>query len=188
MILHDEIRDEYFEWLYKIVCENRYEGEITYRKLLMCLHNIEFRYSIPRDKNRSEDGIDLRWRFAISGEYSFSDPVNHYFVADCLNGPCSVLEMMIALAIRCEENIMDDPAVGNRTAQWFWGMVTSLGLGAMMDSRFDKVRTQEVIKRFLDREYEANGKGGLFTIKDSDCDLRDIEIWWQLCRYLDRFM
>ena len=36
------------------------------------------------------------------------------------NKTCSVLEMMIALAIRCEEHIMDDPDVGNRTGQWFW--------------------------------------------------------------------
>lgn len=45
------------------------------------------------------------------------------------NRPCSVLEMIIALAIRLEEHIMDDPDIGNRTGQWFWDMIVSLGLG-----------------------------------------------------------
>ena len=39
--------------------------------------------------------------------------------------------MMIALAIRCEEHIMDDPDAGDRTGQWFWSMLVSLGLGSM---------------------------------------------------------
>lgn len=184
--MQDEIKNEYFEWLYNMVCQNRYSGPTSFRKLLMYLHSVEFRYSIREDENRAEDGLDLRWRFACVGEYTFSRAVNHYYVADCIDGPCSVLEMMVGLAVRCEENIMDDPAIGDRTAQWFWGMVTSLGLGAMIDSRFDKGRAEEIVERFLNREYESNGKGGLFTIKDSDCDLRDIEIWRQLCRYLDR--
>lgn len=187
MILQDEIRNQYFEWLYNLVCENRYSGQVSFRKLLMYLYSVEFRYSIPKDKNRVEDGIDLRWRFACTGEYTCSHIVNHYFVAACLDGPCTILEMMIALAIRCEENIMDDPAIGNRTAQWFWGMVTSLGLGSMIDTRFDRDRADEIIERFLNHDYEPNGKGGLFTIRDTDCDMREIEIWWQLCRYLDRF-
>ena len=45
----------------------------------------------------------------------------------------------------------------------------------------------DVIKRFLDRDYEPNGKGGLFTIKNCRQDLRKVEIWYQLCWYLDSF-
>ena len=94
---------------------------------------------------------------------------------------------MIALAIRCEENIMDDTSYGDRTAQWFWGMITSLGLGDQTDSRIDYIYVDDVIKRFLDRDYEPNGKGGLFTIKNCRQDLRKVEIWYQLCWYLDSF-
>lgn len=95
------------------------------------------------------------------------------------NRPCSVLEMIIALAIRLEEHIMDDPDIGNRTGQWFWDMIVSLGLGSMDDSKFDKAHAIDVIRRFLDRDYGRDGKGGLFTIEHCRYDMRDIEIWYQ---------
>ena len=104
------------------------------------------------------------------------------------NAPCSVLEMMVALAIRCEETIMDNPAYGDRTAQWFWGMIRTLGLYSMTDDRFDQEYVDMVIDRFLNRDYEPNGEGGLFKINNCKYDLRKIEIWYQLCWYLDRFV
>jgi hypothetical protein len=180
-MMRDRIINEYFQWLCNLVCEKRYSKFVTYEKLLTQLHSTEFRYSILKDQNREEDGIDLRYRFALSQGYdNYVDNV-----IDILDGPCSVLEMMIALAIRCEENIMDDPCRGNRTGQWFWGMVNNLGLGVMIDNRFDKYFVHEVIERFLDREYEPDGTGGLFRIKQCNRDLRTVEIWYQLCWYLD---
>lgn len=173
-----EIVDEYFEWLYNLVCENRYSKQISYRKLLMYLHDTEFRYLISKDENRAEDGMDLRYRFAY--EHADIEDAELY-----LSGPCSVLEMMIALALRCEENIMDDPRVGNRTGQWFWGMIVNLGLGSMTDTRFKKQFVEDTVERFLEREYEPDGRGGLFTIRDCIRDLRTVEIWHQLCWYLD---
>ena len=55
----------------------------------------------------------------------------------------------------------------------------------MSDDMFDKKYATYVINRFLNREYESNGKGGLFTINNCDEDLRNVEIWYQLCWYLD---
>lgn len=179
--MHDRIINEYFEWLCALVFERRYSKSVSFRKLLMCLHDIKFRYSISKDRNRAEDGADLRYRFALLQGY---DEVSD-MVLEALDGPCSVLEMMIALAIRCEENIMDDPNIGDRTAQWFKGMLISLGLGSMLDSRFDRRQVEIIIERFLDRKYEPNGKGGLFTIKNCTRDLRKVEIWCQLCWYLN---
>ena len=160
--------EEYFEWLYKLTCEGRYARGISYRKLLAYLHATEFTWLILNDQNRAEDGINLRYRFSWES-----------------HKPCSVLEMMVALAIRCEECIMDNPNYGNRTGQWFWTMITSLGLGSMSDEHFDKERVGQIISRFLNRDYLPNGRGGLFTIKNCKCDLRDVEIWYQLCWYLD---
>lgn len=80
---------------------------------------------------------------------------------------------------------MDDPRKGDRTQQWFWGMVNSLGLGSMRDDIFDRGFVDYTINRFLNRDYEPNGKGGLFTIRNCDRDLRTVEIWYQLNWYLD---
>lgn len=178
MSLRQRVCDEYFKWLSDMVCKQRYSQQISYERLLTRLHDIVFRYSIPKDQNRAEDGIGLRYRFA--DEWSNIEDVERY-----LRGPCSVLEMMIALAVRCEETIMDDPNVGDRTAQWFWGMIGNLGLGTMDDSRFDEERVDEAIDTLICREYAADGRGGLFTVRDCDCDMRDVEIWHQLCWYLD---
>lgn len=80
---------------------------------------------------------------------------------------------------------MDDPAYGNRTSQWFWGMIVSLGLGGMTDAIFDRDYVEECLTRFLNREYERNGKGGLFTVKGTRRDMRKMEIWYQLNAYLN---
>ena len=177
-----DIVNEYFEWLYGIVCDGRYSSNISFRKLLMFLHTSQFVWSIPKDENRADDGAELRYRFAVSHDY------NEREVLRILSGPCSMLEMMLALSIRIEEDIMDDTEYGDRTAQWFWGMVNSLGLGSMTDERFDKVYAEDVIEDFIDRDYAPNGKGGLFTIRHCDYDLREVEIWTQMCWYLDGFI
>lgn len=178
--MQTELRREYFEWLCNIVCEMRFSDQVSYQDLLMHLHEITFRYSIPRDQNRAEDGINLRYKFAM-----LHDCLSIDLILDILDGPCSVLEMMVALAINCEEDIMDDPNVGNRTGQWFWGMIVSLGLGGMTNTNYDSDYVEDVVAIFLDREYEPDGRGGLFTIQNCDRDLTTVEIWYQMCWYLD---
>ena len=177
-MIRSNIMDEYFEWLYQIVCKDRYSKSHSYRKLLSYLHDREFLYIIPKDANRAEDGISIRWRFADQ----YDDPG---FIMRCIDRPCSVLEMMIALAIRCEEDIMDNTEFGSRIGQWFWKMVTNLGLGSMLDARYDQNYTKEVIDRFLDREFEPDGRGSLFIVRDCEYDLRDVEIWTCMLWYLD---
>ena len=174
----NEIINEYFEWLSYVVCGEQYEGTVSYRKLLTHLHEVEFTYILPMDENRAGNGINLRYRWALDIDEDTD------YILDVLDGPCSVLEMMVALALHCEENIMDDPKYGNRTGQWFWSMINNLGLGAMYDELYDERYVDEVITRFLNREYERDGRGGLFTIKNCKYDLRDVEIWHQLSWYL----
>lgn len=177
----NDLLNYYFEWLYRLVCKHSYSEATSYRKLLMHLHSTAFRYSIPKDEDRAGEGVNLRWRFIC--EHNF--PGSPSSLLDELEGPCSVLEMMVALAIYCEEHIMDDPGVGDRTGQWFWGMVVNLGLGSMSDDRFDRQYVEDVITRFLDRNYDPDGKGGLFRIRNCKHDLRRVEIFYQLCWYLN---
>lgn len=176
-----QIENDYFEWMHDLVCGDIYKKDNSYRMLLEYLHDVEFTYSIRKDSNRARDGVDLRFRFADEyfPEFTYDE------IEDMLPGPCSVLEMMVALAIRCEETIMDDPGYGNRMAQWFWKMIVSLGLGAMTDRRFDISHVENVVERFLTREYEPDGRGGLFRIRDCERDLRDVEIWIIMLWYLD---
>ena len=179
----EHIINTYFDWLVSIVSDERFGKNVSYRKLLMQLHRINFRWSIEDDSSRANDGVSLRWRFAqMTGRERYYNEVSQ-----CLAGPCTVFEMLVALAIKCEETIMDDPRYGDRTGQWFWKMITNLGLSTMYNNNYDKKVVNIVIEKFLDREYEPHGEGGLFVIGNCKEDLRTISIWTQLCWYIDNF-
>ena len=174
-----DVREQYFNWMYDMVFTKRAP---SYDRLLRYLNSQEFTYNIRLDGNRADDGLYLRYRFKQANHLRAVD------VDRCLTGKCSVLEMMVALCLRIEEDIMDDPVKGNRIHKWFHVMLKSLGLLDMDDAYFDERYTDKVITRFLNREYEPNGAGGLFRIKDCPYDLRSVEIWYQMCWYFDSIL
>ena len=181
--MSQRLHDEYFDWMCELINHDEYDENLSYKKLLCYLDNVEFTYILEMDENRAQDGIDLRYRFGYEVGYS------RELIEDHLDDrPCSILEMMVALSIRCEEGIMDDPDIGDRTGKWFWDMISSLGLDDMTDSRFDEKRLSRVIHRFLCRAYKPNGEGGLFTLKYHRQDMRDIEIWYQMMWHLDEYL
>lgn len=178
----DDVRNAYFEWMESIVCEGTQKWRRSYNKLLRLLHATEFVYILDMDANRADDGVDLRLRFVWDRDYnSRSDEI--LGILD--DRPCSVLEMMVALAQRCEEHITDDPESGDRTGKWFFSMLESLGLLVFDDAHFDKIASADILDRFMQRRYQPSGQGGLFTVSDESVDMRDIEIWYQMMRYLN---
>lgn len=169
----DRLNKLYFDWLYRKVIH----GRKSYSLLLSYLHSVSFEYLIPMDGNRADDGTDLRYRFC------YEENCDDAMVAAYLdNRPCTVLEMMVALAIR-EEQIMEDPDLGDRTDLWFMEMLKSLNVDQMIDSNFDIRYVEFAVNTFMHREYERNGKGGLFTV-DCEHDMRNEEIWYQMSLYL----
>lgn len=171
----ETMHDSYFDWMCQQVDGKNYD-----RKLLKHLNEVDFTYTIPMDGNRAEDGIELRYRFGR--ECGYTDVLIATYLDD---RPCTILEMMVALAIRCEEHIMDDPEQGNQTPRWFWEMINSLGMTHMVGANYNKRYVDACIDTFLNREYKRNGDGGLFTVKNNTRDLRSMEIWYQMCSYLD---
>lgn len=174
------VRDDYFEWMYRMVSDGRYDGPNSYRKLLRYLHNCDFVCHMRSDKDRLHDGTGLRHTFAMEcGKYLYS------YVMQSLDEPCSILEMMVALAIRCEKTIMLDAKLGDRTAYWFWKMIATMGLGGMTDTNYNEIHVDWTVCRFLDREYEPDGTGGLFRVRNTTYDFRRMSIWEQMCCFLD---
>ena len=178
MISRRQLENDYFEWLYDLACGVRATPNISYRNLLELMHDTEFYYILPGDADRANDGVTLRYRYSLMRDYDFD-------ASEIMDGPCSVLEMILSLAIRCEETITDDALIGDRTCQWFWEMLHNMGLSGMTDSRFDYVYVSEIIDRFLNREYEPDGRGGLFVISPCDYDLREVSYFNQLCWHLN---
>ena len=174
-----DVREQYFNWMYDMVFTKR---KPSYVRLLRYLDDREFICAVRLDGNRADDGIYLRYRFKQEKQLRAIDTDRY------LSGKCSVLEMMVALCLRIEEDIMDDPTEGNRISKWFHIMLKNLGLLDMDDAYFDKRYADRVITRFLNREYEPDGAGGLFRVKDCPYDLRNVEIWYQMCWYFDSIL
>lgn len=168
------MKEQYFEWLCsKVNCSAKYS------KLMSFLYDKEFIYTISLDENRAEDGLNLRYDFCR--EMKISPEIIFPYIND---RPCSFLEMMVALSMRCEEHIMSNSELGDRTGNWFWGMIKNLGLHTMINKCFNFQKAENIIKRLIDHDYAPNGEGGLFTV-DCGHDLRKTEIWYQMCWYLD---
>ena len=170
MFYKDEMVDDYFCWLVSIISDGR---ENSYSMLLKQLFDTSFVYVLERDANRAHDGLDLRDRYSCEEDICLD-----------ISSPCSVLEMMIALSIRCETDVMYNPSRGDRTYIWFWEMIENLGLIRMNNNNFNVIRVRNVLNTFMDRQYETDGKGGLFWVPGSR-GMENEEIWYQMNTFLN---
>ena len=169
----------YLDWLYSWVGRNNdLNPDHTYTLLAEKLHRIEFRYFVPNDDNRAADGIQLRDDFA---RY-FG---NHENLRLLRGGPCSVFEMLVALALRADfitniENYGAD--------YWFWLMIDNLDLSQFQDSTymdfFPDDLIEDIVNAWMNREYLPNGQGGLFPLVHTKNDQTTVEIWYQLQEYI----
>ncbi len=171
----------YFKYLCSIVGADS-PGNGQYWNMLHYLHRMEFYWIIDRDENRARDGEQLRVRFFYENNKYETD------YEDILNRPCSVLEMLVALAIRIENDAMagweeDSP---DRTSEWFWLMIRNLDILDCTDQHYS-MRIEEKIRhnvdKMLERNYERNGFGGLFPLRNPAEDQRKVEIWYQMQAY-----
>lgn len=180
--LRPDIETLYFDELYRV--SGGRKGVRTYKKLLHKLHEVPFTYTILMDENRFADGISLR--YIVGRELGYSDPE----IATGLdNKPCSVLEMLVALCLGIEERIMCDPELGDRTSEWFWLIMKNLKLDRYSDSYYNKyseINIDDILNAFMDRKYHRDGSnGGAFIIPGCEYDLRNTELWYQACWYLN---
>lgn len=173
------LEQRYFTWLCEYADYDAYRNSSKYRNLLNYLYQVDYIPLHDRDINRALDGQRLRYRFG--SDEGLSDEI---ISSELDYRACSLLEMMIALAIRIEDDVMYDPEMGLRVAKWFWKMVNNLGLTDMKDTHYYEPTVEEVVSIFLAGKYEANGAGGLFKLNNPPYDLRTHEIWDQMNRYL----
>jgi hypothetical protein len=96
-----------------------------------------------------------------------------------MNIGCSVLEMMIAFAIKAEfETDMT-------MREWFWLFMENLELSDMNDTHSEvSENVMKVMDTFIWRTYSRNGRGGMFPLKKPQHNQTKVEIWYQFCEYL----
>lgn len=175
------LSQKYFDWIINKVWDNTISKGPNYHRFFAFLFDAPFIPSIELDEPRVSDAINLRYVFADANGISYSD-VEAYLNDGTVQ--CSMLEMMVALSIRMEEHLLSDNDFGNRTGQWFWQMVMSLGFANVDDSQFNEGAGWSIVDRFNRREYGPNGNGGLFTISNPRIDMRNFDIWYQMQNWI----
>lgn len=173
---------DYFHWLCELVHID--QGDASYWILAKDLHQKKFYSLIAHDENRGYDGLELREEYLRDIGYP------KYISID---GECSVFEMLIGLARRIDfetSNPYDFDDRTDRTAYWFWEMLDNLNLIQFSDDAYAELKDQAVVavdwilENFLRRNYNPDGYGGLFPLKNCHENQCNVEIWYQLSAYL----
>lgn len=175
--MRSRLEESYFDWL----CDKvDYELHRDSKQLLLDLYLIDFYSLVPNDDNRAADGQALREQYGVE--------IDDIGIEEYLTGPCTLLEMLIALAGRMNF-IASKPNSPDRTSEMFWILIDNLGLelistgDPLVSSK--RRRNKRAIQRLLDRDYLENGKGGLFPLTTPHHkDQRKTEIWYQMQAYM----
>lgn len=143
------------------------EPDHSYQRLCEVMDDIPFEVIIPMDENRAKDGLRLR---------------DEYKAGSRRSGPCSFLEMLIALCDRMEY------ICGFDTAYWFYELLTNLQLDDLEDDVFDlrdgEYRVAKGVETVNKRTFGFNGYHGLFPLKMPKNNQKNAEIWYQMQAYL----
>lgn len=170
------MNDAYFCWLIGLIGDEYIER--NYQKLLSKLYATEYIWELDYDRNRAADGLFLRRIFA--------QEMGVLWNFGAMEGHCSMLEMMVALARKAEDDIMHNPDFGDRTGYWFWTMIQNLGLDIYDDGYYFDGEVDRILDIFVHRRYAKNGsEGGAFPVRTKAADLRKTDLWWQMNSYLE---
>lgn len=134
----------------------------------------EFIPVLDDDRNRADTISELRFQFEESE-------------GGLVDGPPSVLEVIFCLAQQAEFW-----AAGSGNDQgvraWFWEFIGNLGVDSFDDEEWYEINAQgftaDRIDDWLLRDYDYDGSGGLFPLREPSCDQRFSDLWTQLGDYV----
>ena len=140
-----------------------------YQYIVLALADIEFIWRHPMDENRAIDGLELRSDFEYeTGEYLDK--------SSGLMASCTFFEMLAALAIRCENQLMRNLSIGDRTSKWFFEFLDNLGL---LDDNLSESDIKDIVIDFMD------GGIDMFPLKNKGIKQKNEQIWKQLSAYIN---
>jgi hypothetical protein len=166
----NRVEKKYFEWL---ISQINVQGTRTFFELFEMLFTIEFVWTVPHDDNRLQDGLDLRTEF-LNRHPHISRRNVHW------DKGATVLEVIIALSRRLAFT------AGGTAEDWAWQLITNLRLNKMTDPLTEnKVRkVHHILERLIWRQYREDGLGGFFPLNWPDKDQTQVEIWYQMQKYV----
>jgi hypothetical protein len=169
--MKSQVEQQYFEWL---ISQIDIRGTRTFYDLFEMLFTIEFVWTVPHDNNRLQDGLDLRTEF-LNG-YPRGSRQKIY-----LGKGATVLEVLIALSRRLAFT------AGGRAEDWAWQLLANLRLNKMTDPFTENKarKVDNIIETLIWRQYRDDGFGGFFPLNWPDKDQTQVEIWYQMQKYVN---
>lgn len=170
----------YKNWLISKVDTNGDFSIDVYSRLMDVLFRTDFFYipedeKLKMDQNRASDGVYLR---AI-----YDEETDHKVDGALSDKKASVLEMLVALSIRIEQDIMGSGK--NDFGRWFVEMLDNLGLlWYSNDEGWSERDILDILGVFMYRRYLDDGVGSLFPMKNPPDGFAKMEIWDQMQAYL----
>lgn len=167
------LTEDYLRWLEPQLRDEHGNPSKSYWGLLNLMFAKKFVEIIPHDDNRMVDGMDLRVEFAH---------VHRTRVTTMRNlGPCSFLEVLIALSRRMAFT------AGGEAPGWAWQFLGNLELHRMSDplTRPKQNRASDILDVCIERTYRPDGTGGFFPLAWPDDDMTQVELWYQMNAYIE---
>lgn len=175
--------DKYFNWLVNKVGGSNGMTFALYRLTLQ-----EFRQADcddgtiwANDIARCSDALSLREQYINTAAEEKEIPeLETLFV--------SVLEVLIAFALRIENDIMYRPGE-ERVTRWFWEFIENLRIDITNSdwTEANEIHVDRTISRFINRCYDINGECGGIFVADMDAvypnDYSKMPLWTQMQSY-----
>lgn len=174
----------YFQWLLEGL--NIHDEDEGYSMLCDVLQGCPFVPMLKMDQNRFRDGMDLRELFLERNCADFDRGWTDIYREI---GGCTMLELLFVLAQKATyETAMSE--WDKSTGEWFMEMIRNIGLGEYTNAVIQRdkgavYRIWDIVDRVNTRQYEADGEGGIFPLKTTCEDQRDVELIGQMYRYLN---
>ena len=172
-----------------------------YRFLLEVLWDKEFYFILPRDEDRGRDGLDLRLEAGIEDPGIFGPcRILEVLIALAKRYEFELYNWGEMHRYRKGKNIfsLDPPEeelsdelvddVIRTRADLFWVFMENLGLSEYNRKNWSHthvlVEIDEIISRWLERNFEYDGVGSPFPLKRPQKNMRRVELWYQLQAYI----
>lgn len=163
---------DYYQWLLSRISADPISTDpySNYQTLLEELYSIPYTWTHELDRNREIAGLQLREEFAYNSGFDQSGMEQT---------PCSVLEMLIALAEYMAE------IYGYTLSKWFWEMISNMKLDHFTDGNCNVNQVDGMVNRWLQGNYTRSGDGTPFPLRRFDVDTRRIQLFDMLSAYVN---
>lgn len=178
---------EYSKWLTKQIGDSTYKNK-SYSILFKILFNIYFTPILELDKNRTSDIVSLLrepYINTINRKQLFTDKDVNSFLSETPR----FLELIISLGMRIDSDFLREINGVDNSRIYFWMILKNLELLQYDDDSFKEenvLKIIDILTKVNTRTYTFNGKGGLFPLEYTEIDQRNVQIWDQMCTFVNQ--